>query len=232
MARYNDGTVYNSGARYAVESSSNQPMAIIKINVDGLPLAQKLARGQTIITMETANPNVSGNTAVLAAFSTAQTALQAAEQAALAARETSKQLTAARDALEVEWRNALMVLAAFTESATGGDPVKILTTGFEVRGPATPKPPLEPVMSVNVRLNGSPGHSNLSWQAVAGADGYMVQGSPDPITATSWTPAVISMKTRLKANGAIAGQKYWYRVAAFNAEEQGPWSEVAPRPVM
>ncbi len=173
-----------------------------------------------------------GNTAVLAAFSAAQTALQEAVAAAVSARNASKEATLAQVAAEAAWKNQLVLLAAFTETATGGDPTKIVSAGFDVRGTPTPTPELGLVEGVIVRLNGAPGHSKLSWNALAGADGYVIQGSPDPITATSWTQSVVSTKANFQANGATAGQKYWYRVAGFNALGQGPWSEIAPRPVM
>ena len=43
---------------------------------------------------------------------------------------------------------------------------------------------------------------------------------------------LVSTKAMFQANGAVAGQKYWYRVAAFNAAGQGAWSTPAQRPVM
>ena len=101
-----------------------------------------------------------------------------------------------------------------------------------MRGTPSPLPLPDQVMSLNVLLNGSPGHSKLNWEAASGADGYLVQGSPDPITATSWTQSIVSTRTTFVANGATAGQKYWFRVAAFNAAGQGPWSEPSSRPVM
>lgn len=202
------------------------------MNVDGLPFPQKIVKGQEIITKETGNPNVLGNTAILAAFATSQTGLEEAVAAALAARNASKQATLALYAADAAWKNQLMLLAAFTETATGGDPVKIVSAGFEVRGTPAPTPALGPVGAVTVSLNGAPGHSKLSWPALAGADGYVVQGSPDPITATSWTQSQVTTKLKCTANGATPGQKYWYRVAGFNSLGQGPWSEIAARPVM
>lgn len=232
MARYNDGTLYNSGARYAAEQPPHKSMSNIATNVSRLTLLQRLNKGTDIITKETANPNVPGNTAVLAAFSDVQTALEEAVATATAARMASKEATSAQAALETLWLEKLTLLASFTETATGGDATKILSAGFDVRGPRTPRPPLSMVEGVIVRLNGTPGHSKLSWNSQAGAEGYLVQGSPDPITSTSWTNSTIVTKTIFSANGATAGQKYWYRVAAFNGAEQGAWSEPAARPVM
>ncbi len=93
-------------------------------------------------------------------------------------------------------------------------------------------PELPAVTGVTVTLNGTPGHAKINWNGMTGADGFLVQGSPDPITATSWQTPVIAMKTSTQGNGAAPGQKYWYRVAAFNAGGQGPWSSATERPVM
>ena len=233
MARYNDGTRYNSGARYNEETPiKKQIMSQIKIGVNGLPIGDKILRGQNIITKSTGNANVPGNAVPLAAFSAKQTAFQTAVADAIAKREAAKNATLVQDTAEGQWRASLMLLAAFTENATGGDAAKFTTAGFEARGTNTPTPVPEQVLSVNVFVNSTPGHSRVTWGGVERADGFVVQGSPDPITPTSWTQSGVSTKTAYNANGAAPGQKYWYRVAAFNAAGQGAWSVPAERPVM
>ena len=233
MARYNDGTRYNSGAVYGpLVAAVKKPMAKIKIDVTRLSVAQKLVASAEFINLGTGNPNVPGNAALLTALTTAQTALQAAECAAEEARTVAKQRTKDRDAALDGWTTAVNNLAGFTQSATGGDPGKILSAGFDVCKPPTPVPTPEGVLGLTVQLNGSPGHSRVSWNATDGADGYLLQGSPDPMTPSSWRTPVISMKTKIDANGAAPGEPYWYRVAAFNSGGQGPWSQPASRPVM
>jgi hypothetical protein len=207
-------------------------MSKIKIDVARLSVAQKLIKSAEYINLGSGNQNVPGNAAMIAALTAAQTALQAAECAAEEARTIAKQRTADRDAALEVWAAAVNNLAAFTQSATGGDAGKILSAGFDVCKPPTPVPTPAGVLGLTVQLNGSPGHSRVSWEAAAGADGYLLQGSPDPITPTSWQTPVISKKTKIDANGASPGEKYWYRVAAFNSGGQGPWSEPACRPVM
>ena len=49
-----------------------KPMSTIAINVSGLPLVDKLVKGQDIITKSTNNPAVPGNATLLAAFVAAQ----------------------------------------------------------------------------------------------------------------------------------------------------------------
>jgi hypothetical protein len=233
MLRYNDGTRYNSGAVYGPRVAAvSKPMAKIKINVSQLPMSEKLIKGSEFINMGNGNGNVPGNTAAIAALTAAQTALAAAVQACEEARNIAKQRTADCHAALAVWNEAVSNLAAFTQSATDGDAGKILSAGFDVCLPPVPLPIPDAVTGVTVRLNGSPGYSKISWKAVAGAEGYLVQGSPDPITPTSWEQPFISKKTKCEGNGASPGQKYWYRIAAFNSAGQGPWSQVAERPVM
>jgi hypothetical protein len=179
MARYNDGTTYNSGARYGVEEARKRNMSQIRLGLGRLTLERKLTLGQNIITASTANPNVPGNTAVLAAFSTKQTELEGKLAAAVAARATSKTCTTEQYDAEAAWEDKLVALAAFTQSATAGEAAKIESAGFSVRGTPAPLPLPDQVMSLNVLLNGSPGHSKLNWQAVAGADGGAGQPGPD-----------------------------------------------------
>lgn len=207
-------------------------MSIIAMNVNRLPIAEKLVKGQDIITKSTSNPNVPGNTAPLAAFSTAQTKLTAANAAYEANRQAATTLMTARDNALDEWNTTLTGLAGFTESATGGVAEKIQSAGFAVRGSATPPRPVGQVQDVRVSYNGTPGYSDVRWERETSADAYMVQCSPDPITEASWKNMGTVTRAKFEGNGATPGQKCWYRVAAVNALGAGPWSEPALRPVM
>lgn len=232
MTRYNDGTRYNSGAVYGPVVAVQRHMAKIKINVANLRLASKISKGAELVSMGTDNPNVPGNSAAIAALASAQADLQAAEEAAQEARNIAKQRTAERDAALEAWMQAVSNLASFTQSATGGDAGKILSAGFDICNPPVPLPVPGLVTGVTIALTNEPGHSKITWNEVAGAEGFMIQGSPDPITPTSWTTPTVSLKTRIDANGASPGEKYWYRLAAFNSAGQGPWCEPVQRPVM
>ena len=157
-----------------------------RMNTSQLPVALKLVKGQEIIVKSTANPNMPGNTAPLATLVSAQATLTAANAAVEANRLNAKELILTRDVALAGWNSALTGLAAFTESVTGGDAVKIVSTGFDVRAAATPPQPLGQILNVRVNFTGVPGHSEVRWQRDAYADAYMVQRSPEPITETSW----------------------------------------------
>ncbi len=234
-ANWDSGKSWNSGLRWAAAEpgpKNNKPMGTIAINTSGLPVLQKLAKGQTIITKSTNNPDVPGNTAVLALFSTAQTKLDAANAKWEAHKQAGAMIMAERDAAETEWDGTIVGLAAFTQSATGGSAPKILSTGFDVKAEPAPPQPVGQVMEVRVSFNGMPGYSKVGWKRESNADAYVVQRSPDPITEASWANQGTVTEAKFEGNGVVPGQKYWYRVAAVNRLGQGAWSEPALRPVM
>lgn len=234
MHHWGDNVHWDSGARWSVPAP-NKPkhnMGLITTNVSELPLAEKLVRGQEIITKSTANPEVPGNAAVLAAFVAVQQALEDAMNEEVAARgAVTQKATVRKDALAA-WITGINALAGFTESATGGMAAAIESAGFGVRGPRTPPQPLPAPEGVVARTNGTPGHTLLSWPPLPGAKSYMVEQSPDPMTGTSWSFACNCTTAAADLDGAEPGKRFWYRVAGVNAKGQGPWSEPSCRPVM
>ncbi len=235
MANWNDGTHYDSKARWAPAGPSprkNTTMATVATNTSKLSIPEKLVKGQEMITMSTSNPKVPGNAALVAALNTAQAALVAANAAYEQGRQDSKQMKSARNNALESWNGAVNGLAAFTESATGGDETDILSAGFAVKAPPSPPQPVGQVMNVRVGYTGDPGYSEVRWKRESNADAYVVECSPDPITETSWKSMGTVAEVKFVGNGATPGQKCWYRVAAVNRAGRGPWSEPALRSVM
>jgi len=193
--------------------------------------AKKVEKGAAIIKESTNNPLVPGNGPCLAAFVAAQANLIAATQALTVARDVVKQATLARNDAVLDWDTKVSCLAAFTEAVTDGNPTAIMSAGFGVRANASIPKPLTAPLDLLVKTNGSPGISKLSW-SLAGADTFLVERSPDPVTATSWEQVRVTTKTQCEIPGAEPGEKCWFRVAGVNTVGQGPWSAEAPRPVM
>ncbi|MEQ1850526.1 MAG: fibronectin type III domain-containing protein [Chthoniobacteraceae bacterium] len=202
------------------------------MNTSKLPVADKLVRGQDIITMSTNNPDVPGNAAALAAFVTAQAELQATNAAYEAARTACAEASSARADKIAAWTVSLTGLAGVTENITMGDRTKILSTGFDVKAQPAPPQPVGQVENVRVAFTGNPGYSEVRWKRVTGADAYIVECSADPITETSWRNMGTVAEVKYVGNGATPGQKCWYRIAAVNRAGRGPWSDPALRPVM
>ena len=207
-------------------------MPTIATNTYRLPIAEKLQKGQIIITQSTDNPNVPGNDDALARFAAAQAQLDAASAAFAAIQTQAKQLLAARDIALADWNTSLNGLAGVTESITGGSPEKILSAGFDVRSPKTPKQRVAQVEALQVSFDEVPGYSNLAWKPDPNADIYRIESSPDPVTDESWEECGMSTEAKFRTNGATPGQRRWYRVAAFNNLGLGPWSGPASRPLL
>ena len=123
-------------------------------------------------------------------------------------------------------------LAAFTQSATKGEPEAMLSAGFGVKQPRSQSKRPGQVKNVRVDYTGTPGYSEMSWRRVPGADAYVVECCQDPIADEGWKNIATVVGVKFVGNGAIPGRRCWYRVAAVNRSGQGPWSEPALRPVM
>ncbi len=207
-------------------------MSQITTNLSGLTVDAKIARGANIISKSNGNPLVPGNGPTLAAFSAEQSAFDAANTAVLGARDNLRQQLAARIAAEKRWTAKCNNLADFTQIATEGSEVAILSTGFGVRPPATPSQPLAAPENLQVATNGSPGISKLKWAPVGGAVSYLVQCTMDPTGAGGWSQVATPTKAKMEVPGAEPGKPCLFRVSAVGSAGKGPWSEPARRPVM
>lgn len=230
--RWDSGGRWDSGLRWpgGTPQTNNKRMAIVITNISGLNVADKTQKGGTIISMSTDNPLVPGNGPTLAAFQARQAALVSRNALVLTTRELLRQQTADRDSVELEWDDACLTLAAFTQTATDGNEVAILSTGFGVRRPNTPKPPLTAPTGLTVSTNGAPGKSKLRWVPVDGAVSYLVECGADP--ESGFAQVLAPTKTNVEVGGAVPGKVCWFRVAAIGAGGQGPWCTPVQRPVM
>jgi fibronectin type III domain protein len=73
------------------------------------------------------------------------------------------------------------------------------------------------------------GEIDLSWDTVDGAKSYVIEQSLDPPTVTSWGHAGVSTKSSAAINGLTSGTRYWFRVAAVNANGTSGWSDPATK---
>jgi hypothetical protein len=54
-----------------------------------------------------------------------------------------------------------------------------------------------------------------------------MEKSPDPPTPTSFTHAGVCTRSAFTVTGLTSGTRYWFRVAAINANGQSAWSDPA-----
>ncbi len=138
----------------------------------------------------------------------------------------------ARENALANWNTALNGFAGVTENATQGDAEKILSAGFDIRSPRTPKPPLEAPTGLQVKTNGSPGVSKRNWEPMPDAKFFLVQKRETSSPDGTWEQAATSTKAQCEVDGAVSGQERWFRVVAVDSNGKGPWSASARRLVM
>ena len=203
-------------------------MARIKFNLRNLSIPEKIARSQQIVAALTGNPNFNAPHPPLAQVTAAIDELEAASNAAQAARQEAKARTAAQNVKEEALEQMLMQLVAHVESVAGNDQELIMSAGLDVRGPSAPSAstPAAPP-SLMATAGDHDGEIDLSWDTVRGARSYIVERSPDPPSDNSWAHAAVSLRSSTTIQGLNSGTRYWFRVAAVTTNGQTAWSNPA-----
>lgn len=202
-------------------------MAKIKLNLDRLSLAEKIAKARQIVKAITGNPNFPTPTPPLAALTTAINEAEAAAAEAQQARQTAKEKTSHQGQKEEALVKLVTQLAAYVESVAG-DEKTILSAGMDTRekAVAATDTTTEP-HGLSASGGDHDGEIDLSWDKVSGAKSYVIEKSSDPPTTTSWTHAGVSTRSSFTVTGLSSGSRYWFRVAAVNANGQSGWSDPA-----
>ena len=205
-------------------------MAKIRLNFNRLPIQEKVARAQQIVTALTGNVSFTTPTPALANITTAATELAAAEAEAQSTRQSAKEKTTARNQKEDSLDQLITQVAAYVESVAGNNEQMILSAGLDPRAqPVAPSAPPDQPQALTPTAGDHDGEIDLSWEPIAGAKSYVIQQSPDPVTPTTWAHADVSTKSSYTASGLQSGTRYWYRVAAVNNFGQNGWSDPATK---
>ncbi|MBX3475943.1 MAG: fibronectin type III domain-containing protein [Planctomycetes bacterium] len=143
--------------------------------------------------------------------------------AILEAIEGSQFSKARRNALEVQARNSLRLLADYVRLVAQGKEVILASSGFELaRRPGPPQPMGRPMMKA-ARMTGRHGEVELRWSGVANRRTYhiyMTEQSPtDPDCV--WSLTGITGKITHRVQGLEAYKGYWFCVCAVGALGEG-----------
>lgn len=200
-------------------------MPKLKLNLRKLSVPEKIARGREIITALTGNTNFPSPKPTLAAVTTVTDDLETAQQEQLAAKRTAVLKTMARDEKEDLFDSTFTQLAAHVESVAGDNEQLINSAGMDTRAPAVSSnaPPDAPQF-LHITGGDADGEIDLNWEPVDGAKTYQIEKSPDPVTATSWTHAAATTKSKVTIDGLTSGTRYSFRIAAVGTNGQGAWS--------
>lgn len=202
-------------------------MAQVKLNLQALTIPEKVQKMRQIVTAMTGNANFPTPDPTLVALGDAADALEAAYNAAQAARETAKQKTDLQDAANAAANTLLTAEGNYVQSKSGGDLVKIQSAGMDVRAEAAPIGDLPAPGNVSASEGDHDGEIDIHWNRVRGAKSYVVQYTTTPTTAASWVNGPIATKTKATVTGLNSATKYYLRVAAIGAAGQGAYSELA-----
>lgn len=178
-----------------------------------LPIAGKVARGRTVLSMMKNNPNFP-NPDVSLDILKEQTDLL--ESRNLAAQNGGKAETTLMHQTETLWDDLMRKMARYVERIADDDQAIILSAGFNLSKP--PAPYQRPEFSVEPGEKS--GSIQLHRQAVKGAKSYVWQYSKNalPENESDWTFATATSKASAVLNDLTPVTKYWFRVAAVTAQ--------------
>jgi hypothetical protein len=206
-------------------------MAKVAVNLTGLPGQEQVNRSQVIVTKCTGNANVPDPTPDLATIQARITAAQQAILAYDASAEATHQLLIDRDAKLLAMVEGMTLLGASVQSSTGGDPVKILSTGYDVKasaggstGPA--QGALEPVVILSLKPGNDPGELVLKVRPVANKLAYEAQVTITPNDAASWRQHLLGTRATMTLAALTSGSHVYVRVRTLMAGGvMSPWSD-------
>ena len=203
-------------------------MSKIKLNLRR-PVPEKVQKGRQIIAAMTNNSNFLNPHPSLADITTSLSTLEETYKAHQIAKGDVRAKASAEDDAELQVDRSLRQLAAYVESVAGTDETIIASAGMETKAPRTASSVLLPPQALSATAGDHEGEIDLTWRKVENAKSYIIQSSPDPPSAESWTHAETATATYKTMQNLTSGKKYWFRVAAIGSMGQSGWSEPATK---
>jgi len=203
-------------------------MAKLKLNFSRLSLSEKIAKARQIVAALTGNASFPTPSPALAVITTAINETETAAAEAQQARQTAKEKTSVQNQKEDALERLMSQLAAYVESVAGDDPQLILSAGMDTRGrSAVASETTAQPQGLAASAGDHDGEIDLSWDKVPGAKSYVIERNSDPPTDKDWAHAGVSTRSAFTVGGLTPGARYWFRVAAVNANGQSGWSDPA-----
>ncbi|MCB1063564.1 MAG: fibronectin type III domain-containing protein [Verrucomicrobiae bacterium] len=106
-----------------------------------------------------------------------------------------------------------------------GEAAKVLSSGFDVRGPSTPIGELAAPINLASKMGTMDGEIRLSWKTVSGARSYLVDHREHDVPGSAWELVEVCTAARLKVGNLVPGTRYAFRVRGVGAAGPGPWSD-------
>jgi len=200
-------------------------MGKLKLGLRNMPITGKLGLATLIVTQMTGNPNFTTPTPSLAEVTADTTGLRNAYNEALSLRAQAKAATELMADREKKLDRTLTQIALYVENVSGGNDGKILSAGMGVKDTGAPVGELPAPMNLYAEAGSADGEIDINWEPVYGAKSYVVEMTSDPNVPDSWKHKMDVTESFAAVKDLTSGGKYWFRVAAFGAAGQGPFSD-------
>lgn len=203
-------------------------MSIVKVIVGFARLRDDEldTRAQSIVEKMTGNASYPNPVPALADVTAAMTAYK---QALVQAQHGGKDKTAMKNAKRFELEALLGELGAYVQLSCKNDLAMLLSSGFDARRPGAPIGELERPSNFRVENGANPGSVRLGVNSIYGADSYMFEYAPMPLTeATIWIARGVKARTHT-IHGLTSGKQYAFRVSGIGTDRELAYSDVITR---
>jgi hypothetical protein len=136
----------------------------------------------------------------------------------------NKQLTAEKNLARTNLENMLGSAALKVQDLSGGDEVKIISSGFEINRKRTPVGVLDQVVNVQIKPGNLSGSLEVSWDVVNHSYSYEIRYTKNPKSDDNVYTSVTSTKRKILLENLIPGQTYSVKVAAVGSDPKRVWS--------
>lgn len=198
----------------------------VKLDIAKLSIPNMLPVCADIVAKMTGNGNFPNPLPDLADVGKAITQLNTDYKAALDGGKSFKAIMRISDK---NLRTLMAQLAAYVQTASGGDEEKIISSGMQVAKKRGPLEPLATPAALTCLHSDRPGEAPLRWKPVDKAKMYFIEVTQTPEDATSWKDGGSSTKSRFTVVDLIPGAPYWFRVSAGGPLGNSAWSDPAKR---
>jgi hypothetical protein len=156
--------------------------------------------------------------------------LETAKNEADLAWQIAKEKTTIQNQVEDEYDDLINKLANYVEVTSNGDIAKIESANMNPKSDAVRSGELPEIpVNLTITLSDLENEMDLMWEPVDGAKSYNIYMSTNADDPTKWTFVKSSTRSSAFVTGLSSMQRYYFRVAALNANGQGGFSETASK---
>jgi len=226
---YDGSAEYDSEATFSDGGSGPESKDMAKVRKSRTKQqnsGKKCEFGDMVITKLTENTHYPDADALLSAFTTANTNLKARRAEMDASRQTVEEKRANLLSAEADWDVKFDALADHVQSVSGGNLMKLETSGLDVQTEPTPITELLAPAKVTARSNGVAGVVKLRWTKVRGVTHYIVQRSTaNPNDEASWETLDTVSAGSFEDTGLTSGTKYSSCISGKGFNAISGWSQ-------